>query len=315
MMAADHKSVPLIDTLPAVRGELKANEPLSKYTWFKVGGPAEVLFRPLDEDDLCLFLSELPGEVPVTVIGNASNLLVRDGGVDGVVIRLGRGFSVIESSKQELRVGAGAADLTVARKARDQSIRGLEFLSGIPGTIGGAVRMNGGAYGSEMKDVCHSIHVVDRSGQVKELSAEEVGFSYRRSKLRSEHIVTRVHLIGDEGDMANITQRMEQIQSDREKSQPIRTLTGGSTFANPEGYKAWELIDQSGCRGMVRGGASVSNLHCNFLINSGTATAADIEGLGEEVKRRVFDKTGVTLTWEIRMIGKPARSQIKEFQQ
>lgn len=315
MMAADHIQVPLIETLPAVRGMLKANEPLSKYTWFKVGGPAEVLFRPEDEADLCLFLSALPPEIPITVIGNASNLLVRDGGVEGVVIRLGRGFSAIDITGQELHVGASAADLTVARKARDEAIGGLEFLAGIPGTIGGAVRMNAGAYGSELKDICLNVRVVDRAGSLTVLTSDEIGFSYRHANLGEEYIVTRAHLKGQAGVSSVITQQLEKIQSDREKSQPVRTLTGGSTFANPEGHKAWELIDQSGCRGMVRGGASVSNLHCNFLINSGSATAADIEGLGEEVKRRVFEKTGVTLNWEIRIIGTPGQNQIKEFQQ
>lgn len=314
MMAATRNPVSLLDTLPPVRGELKANEPLSKYTWFKVGGPAEVLFRPSDEDDLSAFLGNLAPEIPVTVMGNASNLLVRDGGVRGVVIRLGREFASIRIEGRDVYAGAGAADLNVARKARDGAVEGLEFLSGIPGTIGGAVRMNAGAYGSEIKDVCRQITGVTRSGEIKSFSADDAGFSYRHSELPTGFIITRAVLAGTPGNTAEISRRMEKIQSDREQSQPVRTLTGGSTFANPDGHKAWQLIDQAGCRGLVRGGASVSNLHCNFLINSGSATAADIEGLGEEVRRRVYETSGVSLRWEIQIIGHPEQSQIKELQ-
>jgi UDP-N-acetylmuramate dehydrogenase len=313
MMASSQSHAHLIDRLPAVRGELRADEALSKYTWFKVGGPAEVLFRPADEEDLCLLLAALPAAVPVTVIGNASNLLVRDGGVPGVVIRLGRGFSAIEVEDQQMVVGAGAADLTVARSARDHGIRGLEFLSGIPGTLGGTVRMNGGAYGAEVKDVCTSVRAVDRSGQVHQVAAEDIDFSYRHTRLNAGWIITRATLRGSAGDQETITRRMQEIQSARESSQPVRSLTGGSTFANPDGYKAWQLIERAGCRGLVRGGACISDLHCNFIVNAGTASAADIEGLGEEVRRRVFETSGITLNWEIQIIGVPTPQQIKEI--
>ncbi|NQW01597.1 MAG: UDP-N-acetylmuramate dehydrogenase [Rhodospirillales bacterium] len=314
MMAANHQQVHLIETLPPVRGQLKADESLAKYTWFKTGGPAEVLFRPADEDDLCAFLAATPVDVPVMVMGNASNLLVRDGGVPGVVIRLGRGFSSIRVSGQQLDVGAGAADLTVARSARDHGLTGLEFLAGIPGSVGGTVRMNGGAYGSEIKDICSAVHAVDRSGRERRVDARDIGFSYRHSDLDATWVITRAVLTGVAGERDQITSRMQQIQTERELSQPVRTLTGGSTFANPEGHKAWELIAQAGCRGLVRGDASVSNLHCNFLVNAGTATAADIEGLGEDVRRRVFEKSGITLQWEIRIVGNPKPNHIKEIQ-
>ena len=312
MMAADHNPKHLIHTMPIVRGDLKADDALSRYTWFKVGGPAEVLFKPADEEELCGFLSQLPANMPVSIIGNASNLLIRDGGVPGVVIRLGRAFSEIEISNTQIHVGAAAADLSVARKARDYAISGLEFLSGIPGTVGGAVCMNAGAYEDQIKDVCTSIRAIDRSGEVHELNASDFGFGYRHSTLDPSLIITQVTLQGKTGLIAEISQRMEKIQSDREQSQPVRTLTGGSTFANPKDHKAWQLIDQTGCRGLVWGGAIVSNLHCNFLVNSGNATAADIEGLGEEVRRRVFDKFGITLEWEIRRIGIPTLQGIKE---
>ena len=315
MMAADQTPTHLINSMPSVRGDLKPDEALSRYTWFKVGGPAEVLFRPADEEDLCEFLSQIPADVPVSIIGNASNLLVRDGGVPGVVIRLGRAFSEVEITGAQVRVGAAAADLSVARKARDNAISGLEFLSGIPGTMGGAVRMNAGAYGDEIKDVCRSVRAIDRNGKIHELNASDLGFGYRRSTLDPSWIITQVMLQGKPGVTLDITKRMEKIQFDREQNQPVRTLTGGSTFANPKDHKAWQLIDQAGCRGLVRGGAMVSNLHCNFLVNTGNATAADIEGLGEEVRRRVFEKFGVTLEWEIRRMGIPALQGIKEVYQ
>ena len=314
-MATDHKPTHLINRLPEVRGILKADEPLSRYTWFKVGGPAEVLFRPEDEDDLRSFLFALSADIPVCIIGNASNLLVRDGGVPGVVVRLGRKFSSIDVTGMQFRIGGGAADLNVARKARDNGISGFEFLSGIPGTIGGAVHMNAGAYGSEIKDICLSVRAIDRIGNLHELNNTDIGFSYRHTALDASWIITEATLQGVPGKVSEITARMEKIQLDRDRSQPVRTLTGGSTFANPVDGKAWELIDQAGCRGLVRGGAMVSNLHCNFLVNTGHATAADIEGLGEEVRRRVFDKFGITLEWEIRHIGIPANRDMKEVEQ
>lgn len=315
MMATDFRPENLIELMPETRGELIAGEPLAKYTWFKVGGPAEVLFKPADEIDLCNFLSNLAPEIPVNVIGNSSNLLIRDGGIEGVVIRLGRAFSSVAISGEDLRVGAAAADLTVARKARDASIAGLEFMAGIPGTVGGTVRMNGGAYGSEIKDICRTITVVDRSGNRRQIEAADAGFSYRHTELDASWIVTEAQLHGVSGDKTEITKRIEHIQVEREKSQPVRTLTGGSTFANPLGHKAWELIDKAGCRGLTRGGAGVSELHCNFLNNLGKASAADIEGLGEEVRRRVFEKTGVMLEWEIRRIGNPVTGELKEVPQ
>ena len=246
MMATVHNPKHLIHSMPIVRGDLKADDALSRYTWFKVGGPAEVLFKPADEEELCGFLSQLPANMPVSIIGNASNLLIRDGGVPGVVIRLGGAFSDIEISDTQMHVGAAAADLSVARKARDYAISGLEFLSGIPGTIGGAVLMNAGAYEDEIKDVCTSIRAIDRSGEVHELNASDLGFGYRHSTLDPSLIITQVTLQGKPGLIAEITQRMEKIQSDREQSQPVRTLTGGSTFANPKDHKAWQLIDQKG---------------------------------------------------------------------
>ena len=305
----------LIYRLPSVRGKLKADEALSRYAWFKVGGPAEVLFKPADEEDLCAFLSQLPIDIPVTIIGNTSNLLIRDGGIPGVVIRLGSAFSKIQIIKNQMHIGAAAADLSVARKARDNSISSFEFLSGIPGTLGGAIRMNAGAYGAEIKDVCLSARAVDGRGKVHELKNADLEFVYRHSEFDPTWIITQVTLQGRGGTLKDITERMEKIQFDREQSQPVRTLTGGSTFRNPIGRKAWELIDEAGCRGLVKGGAMVSNLHCNFLVNLGNATAKDIEELGDEVRRRVFDQLGFTLNWEIINMGVPAVNSFKEFQQ
>ncbi len=296
----------LIDRLPPVRGRLTADAPLASITWFRVGGPAEVMFRPADEQDLAEFLAKRPPDVPVTVIGVASNLLVRDGGVEGVVVRLGRGFAAVEISGTRVSAGAAVLDLNVAIAARAAGVGGLEFLSGIPGTLGGALRMNAGAYGREIRDVLENATALDNAGTRHELSLAEMGLSYRHCGVAEDWIFTSASLRGVDGDRDAIQQRMAQIQAEREASQPIRARTGGSTFANPAGHKAWELIDRAGCRGLTRGGAMVSEKHTNFLINTGTATAADIEGLGEEVRRRVFEKFGVTLDWEIRRIGRPA---------
>jgi len=296
----------LIDRLPPVRGRLTADAPLAAITWFRVGGPAEVMFRPADADDLAEFLAKKPPEVPVTVIGVASNLLVRDGGVGGVVVRLGRGFTAIEISGTRVTAGAAVLDLNVAIACRAAGVGGLEFLSGIPGTIGGALRMNAGAYGREIKDVLESASALDGAGARHQLSLAEMGLGYRHCGVPEDWIFTGATLRGVEADRDAIQLRMAEIQSEREASQPIRARTGGSTFANPRGHKAWELIDRAGCRGLARGGAMVSEKHTNFLINTGTATAADIEGLAEEVRRRVFEKFGVTLEWEIRRIGRPA---------
>jgi len=312
-MSAKHHDASLIDQLPSARGRLEANAPLAKYTWFKAGGEAEVLFRPADENDLSEFLAGVGSDVPLTVIGNASNLLVRDGGIAGVVIRLGAGFSEIEVAGLDLVAGAGAADLNVARKARDVGLAGLEFLSGIPGTIGGSVIMNAGAYGAEIRDICVSVRAVDRAGTPHEIAAYDIGFTYRHSDFPADMIVTGARFRGVQGERDEITGRMEAIQSEREVTQPVRTPTGGSTFQNPPGHKAWELVDQAGCRGLRRGGAMVSELHCNFLINTGGATAADLEGLGEEVRRRVFEHSGISLEWEIKRIGSLGDTDVKEI--
>ena len=310
MMAAAMRPQGLIERLPPVRGRLTENAPLAGITWFRVGGPAEVMFRPADRDDLIAFLANKPADVAVTVIGVGSNLLVRDGGVPGVVIRLGRGFADVAIDGTTVRAGAATLDLNVALSARDAGVAGLEFLSGIPGTIGGALRMNGGAYGKEMKDVTVSAEALDAAGRLHSLSHAELGFSYRHAGVAEDWIFLSAELAGTRDPPQAIAARMQEIQTKREDTQPIRTRTGGSTFANPkqpeaQGRRAWELIDGAGCRGLVRGGAIVSEKHCNFLINSGSATAADLEGLGEEVRRRVFEKFGVTLEWEIRRIGVP----------
>lgn len=296
----------LIQRMPAVRGRLTADAPLAPVTWFRVGGPAEVMFRPADADDLADFLAALPAEVPVTVIGVASNLLVRDGGVPGVTIRLGRGFTDIAADGMTVTAGAAALDLNVAMVARDAGIAGLEFLSGIPGTIGGALRMNGGAYGRELADVLVSATAVARDGRRLEFSHAGMGFTYRHSAAPEDCIFTGAVLRGEPGNPLEIARRMAEISDKRADSQPVRSRTGGSTFKNPEGHKAWELIDKAGCRGLSIGDAQVSEKHCNFLINNGTATAAQLEALGEDVRRRVFETSGVTLDWEIKRIGIPA---------
>jgi UDP-N-acetylmuramate dehydrogenase len=307
MMAAANRAVPLIDRLPPVRGRLTAGAPLAGITWFGVGGCAEVMFRPLDEADLADFLKALPADVPVTVIGVGSNLLVRDGGIGGVVIRLGRGFAtiapVVDAAVARIKVGAAALDVNVATLAAEAGIAGCEFLSGVPGTIGGALRMNAGAYGGDMAQVVGSARALDRRGRMHDLDKAGLGFAYRKSAVRDDWIFVAAVLEGVPDDPDRIKQRLAKIRADREASQPLRTKTGGSTFKNPSGAKAWELIDQAGCRGLVLGGAKVSEQHCNFLINTGGASAADIEALGEEVRRRVFDRTGVTLEWEIRRVG------------
>ncbi len=303
MMAATTRTPHLIDRLPPVRGRLTADAPLAQVTWFQVGGPAEVLFRPADIDDLSAFLAAKPADVPVTVIGVASNLLIRDGGVRGVVIRLGRGFVETTAQDETIETGAGALDLNVALAAREAGIAGLEFLSGIPGTIGGGLRMNAGAYGSEFKNVLHSTTALDAQGVKHSLSVDELGLSYRHSDVAEDWIFVSARFAGTKGDPLTIARRMAEIQKSREDSQPIRARTGGSTFANPPGHKAWELVDQAGCRGLTRGGAMISEKHANFLINTGDATAADIEALGEEVRARVLAKSGIELRWEIRRIG------------
>jgi UDP-N-acetylmuramate dehydrogenase len=305
MMAAVPTPRPaLIDRLPKVRGRLTADATLGPQTWFRVGGPAEVLFRPADQADLADFLEALPDDVPVTVIGVASNLLVRDGGIPGVTIRLGRGFAAILAEGDIVSVGAAALDLNVALTAAESGIAGLEFLSGVPGTIGGGLRMNAGAYGSEIKDALVRADAIDRSGTIHRVPAAALGLTYRHCNAPDDWIFSGAVLHGRIGDKQQIGQRMAEIQAVREASQPIRARTGGSTFANPSGHQAWQLIDACGCRGLKRGGAMVSEKHTNFLINTGTATAADIEGLGEEVRRRVHAEFGVALEWEIRRVGR-----------
>lgn len=299
-------SVELIAQLPSVRGRLTANAPIGKQTWFGVGGLADILFRPADAADLALFLGALPKEIPVTVIGVGSNLLVRDGGVPGVAVRLGRGFAPIAIDGDEIRVGAAALDRIVALSAVNAGIAGLEFLSGIPGSIGGSVRMNAGAYGREFKEILVSATALDHSGQTHTVMCEALGLSYRHSKLDSSWIVTEARLRGEFGDRRAIASRVNEIRSVREATQPVRARTGGSTFKNPPGESAWRLIDAAGCRGLARGGAMVSERHANFLINTGSASAADLEGLGDEIKRRVYENCGIELEWEIERIGRPS---------
>ena len=296
---------PLIADLPRARGRLTADAAIGKQTWFGVGGPAEVLFRPADLADLAGFLAALPPRVPVTVIGVGSNLLVRDGGIPGVVIRLGRGFAAIEVGRAEIRAGAAALDRIVAFAAAGAGLSGLEFMSGIPGSIGGSVRMNAGAYGREIKDVLVSAIALDRTGQTHTVDTRAMGLSYRHSDVDPNWIFVEARLRGAPGDRSAISRRLNEIRAAREATQPVRARTGGSTFKNPPGDSAWRLIDAAGCRGLARGGAMVSRQHTNFLINTGTATAADLEGLGEEVRRRVLDTSGIWLEWEIERIGRP----------
>jgi UDP-N-acetylmuramate dehydrogenase len=297
----------LIRRLPPVRGRLAPDAPLGPFTWFRVGGPAEVLFRPADRDDLAGFLKSLPADIPLTVIGVGSNLLVRDGGVAGIVVRLGRFFAAIEPGEGEVRAGAGALDANVALTAAEAGLSGLEFLSGIPGTVGGGFRSNAGAYGSEFKDVLISAEIVDRQGTVNSVNRTDLGLSYRHSEMPEDWIVTAARFRAEPGQRGAILARLEEIQAARESSQPIRARTGGSTFANPFGHQAWRLIDEAGCRGLRRGGAMVSEKHTNFLINTGNASAADLEALGEEVRRRVQDRFGILLEWEIQRIGEAPR--------
>jgi UDP-N-acetylmuramate dehydrogenase len=295
----------LADTLPALRGRLQADVVLAPTTWFRVGGAAEALVRPADAEDLCGFLRALPLEIPVIAIGAASNLIVRDGGIHGIVVRLARGFNEIVVETDGVIAGAAALDATVAEHAASAGLAGLEFLSGIPGSIGGAIAMNAGAYGGDVAECLDWAEIVTRSGDLLRLDAVQLSFAYRHSALPPGAIVVRARFRARPGDPAAIAARMAQIRASREITQP-RARTGGSTFRNPEGMKAWELIDAAGCRGLVRGGAQVAELHCNFLINLGDATAADVEGLGEDVRRRVRETSGVTLDWEIRRIGVPA---------
>ena len=301
----------LLPLMPKVRGRLEPNFPLADLTWFRTGGPAQILFTPADAEDLSRFLEALPSDIPVYPIGVGSNLLVRDGGVDGVVIRLGRGFGQLEA-QENFRVLAGAAvpDVKVARFALDRGIAGLTFLRGIPGTIGGALRMNGGAYGGETKDVLVEAYGVDRGGRKIVLANREMQYAYRHCGAPEELIFTAALLQGKAGDAAEISAAMEEITNRRESTQPVRTRTGGSTFKNPPGHKAWQLIDKAGLRGFAIGPAKVSELHCNFLINEGGATAEQLEELGETIRRRVKESSGIELEWEIKRIGNRRAMQL-----
>jgi UDP-N-acetylmuramate dehydrogenase len=289
--------------LPQLRGRLLANEPLAPLTWFRVGGPAQALFMPEDEADLAYLLANLPPDVPVTVIGLGSNLIVRDGGIPGVVIRLGRGFSDIKVEGERIRTGTAVPDVRVAQAAQKAGLAGLAFLRGIPGAVGGALRMNGGAYGRETKDTLIEARGVDRAGNVRVFANGDMHYTYRHCGAPDDIIFTEALFQGTAGDPAAIATEMDKITESREATQPIKSRTGGSTFKNPPGHKAWQFVDAAGCRGLVVGDAQVSEMHCNFLINRGNASAADIETLGETVRKRVKENSGVTLEWEIKRIG------------
>jgi len=289
--------------MPKLRGRTLANQSLAELTWFRVGGPAQLLFMPEDEADLAYFLGQLPEEFAATVIGLGSNLIVRDGGVPGVVVRLGRGFNIIAVEGTRIRAGAAVPDVKIARAAQEAGIGGLSFMRGIPGAIGGALRMNGGAYGRETKDVLVEARAVDRRGRMHVLSNADMHYSYRHCGAPDDYIFTEALFAGERSDAKVIAQEMDKITEARESTQPVKSRTGGSTFKNPPGNKAWQLIDAAGCRGLTNGAAQVSEMHCNFLINRGGATAADIEQLGEAVRRKVEAHSGITLEWEIARIG------------
>ncbi len=297
----------LTPRLPDLRGRLAADAPLKDYTWFRVGGPAEVLYSPADEADLAYFLKNLPADLSVTNIGLGSNLLVRDGGIEGVVIRLGRGFGEIKvEDGHRLRVGTAVPDVKVARAAADAGIAGLSFYRGIPGSVGGALRMNGGAHGRETCEVLVEARAVDRQGDIHVLPVADFHYSYRHCGAPDDYVFTEALFQGEPGDPVKILAEMDGIAAYREEVQPIKSRTGGSTFKNPPGNKSWQLIDAAGCRGLAVGDAKVSELHCNFLINEGNATAADIEMLGETVRARVKETSGIELEWEIKRLGKEA---------
>jgi UDP-N-acetylmuramate dehydrogenase len=295
--------------VPQLRGRVQPDALLGPMTWFRVGGAAEFLVRPADAEDLAAFLRELPPEIPVTVIGAASNLIIRDGGIAGAVIKLARGFGDVAVEPDGIVAGAACLDMTVAEHAAAAGLTGLEFLSGIPGSIGGAVAMNAGAYGSDISEILDWAEIFTRSGELVRLNATDLGLSYRHAKIPAGGVVSRARLRGRPGEANAIAARMADIAASRAATQPVRARTGGSTFANPPDMKAWELIDAAGCRGLTQGGAQVSELHCNFLINTGEATAADLEGLGETVRARVLAASGVSLRWEIKRIGLPAAAK------
>jgi UDP-N-acetylmuramate dehydrogenase len=294
--------------MPRLKGRLLANQPMAPLTWFRVGGAAQALFTPADEEDLAYFLANLPADIPVTVVGVGSNLIVRDGGVAGIVVRLSpKGFGQVDYvGKGQLNVGTAVLDKKLAEAAFQHGVGGLEFFHGIPGSVGGALRMNAGANGGETKDVLVYANGVTRDGDMVTFSNAEMGFAYRTCAVDPSVIFTSALFAGKKEPAEAIRERMDAVQHHRETAQPIREKTGGSTFKNPPGHSAWKLVDAAGCRGLRVGGAQVSEMHCNFLINTGEATAADIEGLGEEVRRRVKDQSGIELHWEIKRIGDPA---------
>ena len=293
----------LLDRLPDVRGSLRADVQLAPFTWLRVGGAAEALFMPKDEADLAHFLSSTPDDIPVQILGVASNTLVRDGGVKGVVIRLGPAFGKVSTEGLRVTAGAAALDKTVAKKAAAAGIAGLEFYAGVPGSIGGALRMNAGCYGSETKDALVSVVALDRSGRRQIMTLDDMRYSYRHCGAAKDLIFTEAVYEGISDDPSAILKRMGDITAKREASQPIREKTGGSTFKNPEGHSSWKLIDEAGCRGFRVGGAQMSEQHCNFMINTDGATATDLEKLGETVRAKVLETHGVELQWEVRRIG------------
>ncbi|MDI6653656.1 UDP-N-acetylmuramate dehydrogenase [Gluconobacter japonicus] len=296
----------MIEAFPVkgLRGRLTANAPLGARAWFRTGGPADWLFVPEDVDDLADLLRNRPTDLPLTVLGACSNVIIRDGGIEGVVVRLARGFSDIQVEADGIIAGAAALDVTVAEHSAAAGLAGLEFLVGIPGSIGGAVRMNAGAYGSDIKAVLDWAEILTSEGELHRLSCEELGFDYRHSELPDGAIVIRARLRGTPDNPEAIRERLAEIRASREASQPVRARTGGSTFRNPEGHKAWALVDEAGCRGMMLGGAQVSEKHCNFLLNIGDATSEQLETLGETVRQKVLEQSGIDLHWEIRRIGR-----------
>ena len=298
--------------LPKVRGRYLFNVPLAPTTWFRVGGAAQVTFKPADIQDLAFFLQNRPSNLPLHVIGVGSNILVRDGGIQGVVIRLGQGFTNLFVDEPQLDAGAAVLDRTIATVSAEAAITGFEFLCGIPGTVGGALRMIAGAYGSVLSHVLVYSQVMESQGTLHQLSAQELGLSYRHCDLSKEWIFIGARFKGEKGDSKMIQKKISSYLEERERTQPVKTQTGGSTFANPPHEKAWQLIEKAGCRGLKKGGAMISELHCNFMINTGNATATDLEELGEEVRHRVLEKTGVDLRWEIERMGIAKSSQVGE---
>ncbi|MCP4924041.1 MAG: UDP-N-acetylmuramate dehydrogenase [bacterium] len=301
---AMRKNQELEHRLPKVRGRYSFDADLSRVTWFRVGGLAQVVFKPADSEDLSFFLKACPKDIPLFCMGVGSNLLVRDGGIQGVVIRLGNAFSHTLVNDEEIDVGAGCLDRNVALVSANSGLEGLEFLAGIPGTMGGALRMNAGAYGSEIKDYLVSAMAMDRSGEIHTLPPQEMGFSYRHCSIPEDWIFIGARLKARRAESAEaVKEKISQLLTERDLAQPTKSRTGGSTFRNPDGKKAWQLIDEAGCRGMMKGGAQVSEKHCNFLINTGTATAQDLESLADDVRARVLTHSGEALIWEIRRIG------------